>query len=140
VNTLNAPGSPLLLRGPAGYGIPDRYMSVGDTTVSRGLRDHRIQIRAVSMPHVTVDRPSGPSTGVCGTRVKDLCDTYATWDAMAAAGLTWADILRGAASTSSPTGGTAGGYRTWNQVNASFASWNALNTGGRTWDNTLDGT
>jgi hypothetical protein len=128
---LNEPGSPLLWRGPAAYGIPDRYMSVLDVTVDRGLSDHREEPRVISMPHWAVDSPVGPSQGVCGARVADLCDTYATWDAVIAAGLTWTDLLRGAA-------GGPGDVRfdpvTWSEVNAAYASWNALNAAESDWN------
>lgn len=130
---LNEPGSPLLWRGPAEYGIPDRYMSVLDVDVDRGLSDHREEPRVITMPHWAVDAPVGPATGVCGTRVADLCDVYPTWDAMVAAGLTWADLLRGAA-------GAPGDVRvdpvTWDEVNAAYADWTALNAGETDWDDT----
>lgn len=134
---LNDPGSPLLLRGPAQYGIDDRYMSVTDVTENRPLSDHRIPVRTVNMPHLEVARPSGPSTGVCGTRIKDLCDIYGSWSAMEAAGLTWADLLRGKASNATPVPDSA--ERTWNDVNATYASWNAVNAGNTDWDDLLDG-
>lgn len=134
---LNDPGSPLLLRGPAQYGIDDRYMSVTDVTENRPLSDHRIPVRTVNMPHLEVARPSGPSTGVCGTRVEDLCDIYPTWDALAASGLTWLDLLRGKASNAAPVPDSV--ERTWNDVNATYADWNAVNAGNTDWDDLRDG-
>jgi hypothetical protein len=131
VLTLNEPGSPLLWRGPAEYGIPDRYMSVLDVDVERSFSDHREEPRVIGMPHWAVDAPVGPATGVCGTRVTDLCDVYATWDALIAAGLTYADLLRGAA-------GAPGDVRvdpvTWSEVNAAYANWTALNAGEDDWN------
>lgn len=131
---LNEPGSPLLWRGPADYGTGDRYMSVTDVTETRSFIDHREQPRVVEMPHLAVDAPVGPSQGVCGTRVADLCDRYATWDDLAAAGLTWADLLRGAAGS-----GVEVTYATWSDVNAAYASWNALNAGESDWDDVTEG-
>lgn len=131
---LNQPGSPLLWRGPASYGTGDRYMSVDDVDLSQSFLDLQEEPRIITMPHWAVDAPVGPSLGVCGTRVDDLCDVYPTWDAMAAAGLTWADLLRGAAGT-----GVAVDLATWNDVNADFASWNALNAGEADWNDTLAG-
>lgn len=122
---LAAPGSPILLQGPPQYGIPDRYMDVGTVAVDRGLTDHRFQVRIVQMPHVAVDRPAGPQTGVCGSRVADLCDF--TFDELAADGNTWEDLVRGR-----PTGGVSG-FRTWDDVLAEFADWNDVNSGIRTW-------
>lgn len=134
---LNLPGSPLLLRGPADYGIDDRYMSVRDVTEARPVADHKIPPRVVTMPHVEVARPSGPSQGVCGTRVQDLCDIYPTWDALIAAGLTYADLLRGKASNDTPLPDTV--ERTWSQVNTTYADWNAVNAGNSDWDDLRDG-
>lgn len=137
VRLLGDPGTPLLLRGPADYGIPDRYMGVGDVAESRPVSDHKVQPRGIAMPHVEVARPSGPATGVCGARVTDLCDIYPTWDALAASGLTWADLLRGKASNDTPVPDTV--ERTWNDVNATYADWNAANAGNTDWDDLRDG-
>lgn len=122
---LTSPGSPILLQGPPQYGIPDRYMDVGTVGVDRGLTDHRFQVRVMQMPHVAVDRPAGPSSGVCGSRVADLCDF--TFDELAAEGNTWEDLVRGR-----PTGATTG-FRTWNDVLGEFADWDDVNDGVRTW-------
>lgn len=137
MRTLNSPGSPLLLRGPAQYGIDDRYMAVGDVTETRPVADHRVQPRVISLPHAEVARPSGPSQGVCGTRVQDLCGIYLTWDALIAAGLTYADLLRGRASAATPIPDTV--ERTWAEVNSDYASWNALAAGEANWAQTLAG-
>jgi hypothetical protein len=137
VRTLNAPGSPLLLRPPAGYGIEDRYMAIGDVDEQRPFTDHRKPPRTVRMPHVAVKRPSGPTQGVCGARVDDLCDIYTTWSAIEAAGLTWADLLRGKASNDTPVPATV--ERTWADVNATYASWTAVNAGNTDWTDLWDG-
>lgn len=137
LRTLHAPGSVTYLRGPAAYGVTDRYMMAGDVTEHRPLSDHKIQPRAVAIPHVVMNRPWGPSQGVCGTRVQDLCDRYTTLGALEASGLSWADVLRGNASPDSPTPSPA--PRTWNDVNASYASWNAVQAGNTNWADLLDG-
>ncbi len=90
-----------------------------------GLTDHRFQVRIMQMPHVAVDRPAGPSNGVCGSRVADLCDF--TFDELAADGNTWEDLVRGR-----PTGGVTG-FRTWDDVANEFTDWDAVNDGTRTW-------
>lgn len=131
---LAEPGTPLLWRGPASYGTGDRYMSVLDVTLSAALPDLQEEPRVAQMPFWTTDSPVGPSLGVCGARVTDLCDVYPTWDALAAAGLTWADLLRGAAGT-----GVSVGLATWDDVNADFADWDALNAGETSWDDTWTG-
>jgi hypothetical protein len=136
VLALAEPGGELLWRGPADYGIPDRYMSVLDVNVDRGLSDHRVPPRIITMPHVAVEATVGPSQGVCGSRVQDLCDQFVTWDALIAAGLTYADLLRGKAGTpGSPNPNLA----TWNDVNADFANWTALNTNETSWNDTWQG-
>jgi hypothetical protein len=128
---INQPGSPLLLSGPPQYGIPDTYMSVGDMSVERGVTDHKFQVRNVLMPFLAVDRPAGPSQGVCGSRVEDLCDIYPTLDDLEAAGLSWDDLIRGRASNDSGPG--LNDYRTWDDVLTEFADWDDVNSGGRTW-------
>lgn len=133
------PGSPLLLQLPPEYGIADRYMSVGTVVESRGLPDHRFQPRVVELPHVAVDRPEGPTDGVCGTRFQDLCGYYDSWDALHIAGITWQDILEGDAAPGSPGTPPVETLRTWGDVNTEFASWGAVNNGVRTWEGTLEG-
>jgi hypothetical protein len=127
--TLAEPGSPLFWQGPAAYGINDQYLDVGSLSVVRGLSDHKFQVRVLNLPYVQVGRPAGPSQGVCGSQVGDLCDF--TWSELAADGNTWDDLVRGR-----PTGGVDG-YRTWtigaNTVLGDFADWNAVDSGTRTW-------
>lgn len=129
---LAQPGSPLLWRGPATYGIADTYMDVGAFSVARGLADHKIQPRVVTMPFVTVDRPAGPTIGVCGSQVQDLCDVYDTWDEMEAAGISWLGLIAG-------QGAGPIGLRTWADVLADFANWDAVDDGSNTWSDILTG-
>lgn len=95
--TLLAPGSPILFQVPDEYGTPDRYVSVGADTIARILPDHRIPIRVFSLPHSVCSAPGGPMQGTVGTRWSDTCNRYATWALVAAAGLTWTQILDGLA-------------------------------------------
>lgn len=134
---LNEPNSLLYLRGPAQYGINDRYMGVGNVNEARPVSDHRVQPRVVSMPHLEFERPSGPSTGVCGTRVEDLCDIYSSWDAVVAAGLTYVDLLRGAASNATPL--PASTERDWAEVLADDVTWTGTNGNNTDWGDVLDG-
>lgn len=130
---INKPGTPLMLAGPPQYGVPDMYMAVGDTDVIRELSNHKYPVRVNELPFVEVGRPAGPSLGVCGSRMQDICDIYPTFDAMTAAGITWEDLIRGRAGDE----GTLDGYRTWtigaNTVLADFADWNAVDDGTRDW-------
>lgn len=97
MNVLLDPGSALLFQAPDEYGLPDRYISVGTDTVARVLPDHRFPIRVFSLPHTVVSAPGGPMQGTVGARWQDMCNRYATWGAVNAAGLTWIQVLDGLA-------------------------------------------
>jgi hypothetical protein len=97
LNVALAPGSPLLFQVPAQYGVVQQYLSIGTTTVSRVLPDHRFPIRVFSLPYTSVAAPGGPMQGTVGARWSDTCNRYATWAAVTAAGLTWTQVLDGAA-------------------------------------------
>lgn len=126
-------GGVLLWRGPAEYGTGDRYLAVGEVPVAPQISDLRIQGRLETLPFIVSQAPVGPSQGVCGARVADLCDVYATWDDLIAAGLTYADLLRGDAST------PGSGLATWDSINSTYASWNALQAAQTDWSDVLDG-
>lgn len=130
---LLAPGGVLLWRGPAEYGIGDRYLAVLSVPVAPGIADLTIQTRAMQLPFLVTKAVVGPSQGVCGSRVQDLCDLYDTWDELIAAGLTYADLIRGEAS------GSGSGLWTWNDVNANNADWNALQASETDWADVVDG-
>lgn len=125
---INQAGSPLLFQGPPDYGIPDSYLSIGNISVARGLTDHRYPVRINNLPLNTVNRPSGPTQGVRGSRIADLCDF--TFAELASDGNTWEDLVRGR-----PTG-MLPNYRTWDDVLADFPNWNGVNNGTRTWTGT----
>lgn len=91
------PGSALLFQVPDQYGVPDQFLSVGATQVGRVLPDHRFPIRVFSLPFQATAAPGGPMQGTVGTRWQDTCNRYATWAAVTGAGLTWQQILDGAA-------------------------------------------
>lgn len=135
----NQPGDPLLFQAPAAYGVDDRYMSVGRVTEARGLPDHKIQPRLVTLPHVVVDRPEGAADGVCGARYEDLCDIYTSWDAISLAGLTWEDLLEGDAGATAPGRPPVSAQRTWQDVLDEFGTWGVVNDGVRTWQGVRDG-
>lgn len=97
LNTALAPGSPLLFQVPAGYGVSDQFMSIGAISVARVLPDHRFPIRVFSLPFSVTAAPGGLMQGAVGTRWQDTCNRYATWAAVNAAGLTWIQVLDGAA-------------------------------------------
>lgn len=127
------PGGVLLWRGPAEYGTGDRYLDVFDVPVQPPISDLRMQPRVMTLPFQTAKPVVGPSQGVCGARVTDLCDTYATWDAMAAAGVTWADLLRGDA------GGVPSNLNRWSDTLTDNVTWAGLQANETDWADTLDG-
>lgn len=133
---LNASGDDLLFQVPTGYGIPDRYMSVGDYTVSRVLPDHRKPWRINTLPHVEVDEPAGLSDGVLGVRWADICDEYPTFGDATAASLTDTMILMGFAS-SPPSNPEA--LRLYSDIPLDFATYGDIPTGGRTYADILEG-
>ena len=97
LNAALAAGSPLLFQVPDEYGVPDQYLSVAATTVSRVLPDHRFPIRVFQLPYAAVAAPGGPMQGTVGARWQDTCNRYATWNAVTSAGLTWTQVLDGGA-------------------------------------------
>lgn len=134
----NDPGDPLLFQAPTDYCIPDRYISVGTETESRISRDQREDFRLMLLPYVVVQRPEGPANGICGARMEDLCDIYASWSSMVIGGLTYTDLLLGLASNDGPF--TTADLRTWLDVETGFANWLAVEAGGaRDWGELRDG-
>ena len=128
----------LLLQLPSEYCQDDRYISVGEETETRLSIDQRDEFRLMSLPYITVERQSGPANGVCGTRVQDMCDIYTSWQSMVIGGLTWRDLLLGAAGNHGP-GSDFDALRIWSEVNTEFANWTAVAGGGRTWTQLLNG-
>lgn len=92
LRTLLASGGILLLQTPPSWGYGDMYIDVGDVQEARLARDHRKPPRQFTLPFVQVARPGGLSYGVDAARWKDLCDVFATWGAVEAAGKTWLDV------------------------------------------------
>lgn len=129
---LTKPGTPLLFQALPEYCIEDRYMSLGTHEVSRLGVDQRLEVRIHTIPYAVVDRPVGPGKAPCGVRWNDLCDEFETWDALAAEGLTWNDLLLGYAS---PDTGVE--RRQWIDVETGFANWAAVEADG-TWQNIRD--
>jgi hypothetical protein len=135
--TLNDPGSPVLIQAPPAYGIMDTYMAISTVGVERGLTDHRFQVRVLNLPFIAVARPAGPMQGPCGSQMDNLCDIYTTWGELEASGLTWADLIRGRASTAGGPG--PAGIQTWDDVQATYVDWDAAQVG-NTWIDIEQGT
>jgi hypothetical protein len=141
VHAANLPGDPLLWQAPAQYCTIDRYISVGPVGELNISVDHREPFRLMSLPHVVVDRPPGPSDGICGARIADLCDLYTSWAALTIADLTYRDLLLGNASPDGPGQPVPpAGARTWDDVQAEFTDWDDVEAGGtRDWNELRDG-
>jgi hypothetical protein len=105
-------GGPLLLQAPAVYGMPDRYLLLGDSTQSRIGQDHRYPVRALALPWVHVDAPPGAPQGVAGARWADYCNHAASWGALTAqnGGGTWDTFTR---TVGSGGWGTGDGGSVW---------------------------
>lgn len=133
---LTSTGAALFLQAPVTYGLPQRYMTVGDVVVSRLSSDHRRPWRALALPFQEVDQPLGNAYGVLGVRWNDICDRYPTFASAAAAGLTWEQVMLGAASYP-PLPVSA--FRTYAVVKTEFANYTAVAAGGRTYEGLLEG-
>jgi hypothetical protein len=119
-----APGTPLMLQGPARYGVDDLYLAVGTVVITRLSNDMRRQWRSIELPFIEVDRPAGLSYGVIGTRWDDMCDVYATFGDATAAGIDWQSVMQGAAGA--PGEGTSTTLATWTSVVAHYTDWTAV--------------
>lgn len=128
-------GTPLLMDAPAQYGISRRFINIGDVTLTRVATDMRKQWQFAALPYARTGRPGGLAYGILGTRWADLCTTtYPTFADATNAGVTWAQVLQGWASSTK----ISMSFRTWASVNADFSSWISVNNG-RSWQQLLVG-
>lgn len=96
--TLLSAGSALLIQTPAAYGEPDQYAQVLDVGEDPVFQDRRRQPRLFTIPYRVTKAPSGPPQGAQGQRWGDIGARYTTNTALAAAGLTWTQVLDGQAA------------------------------------------
>lgn len=92
-------GGPILIQAPAVYGWPDHYYQPGDLAENHLGVDQRKPWRLWNVPLTAVDRPD-PTAPPQGTVCATWClvnDTFATYTAMTATGVTWGDLLDGGA-------------------------------------------
>jgi len=85
-----AAGDVMLIHVPADCAIPGGYVNIGDTTERR--TNQRGQTRVFSLPCREVATPGPAVIGSTSTWTSVLA-TYGDWSAVAAAHLTWADLL-----------------------------------------------
>lgn len=98
VVTVIDPGTQLLLRLPAEFGISHRYIDVGDVGEAALSDDLTRPYRVLDLPYVEAPPPAGPIGGIDGARFGDL-DRFPTWADFDAAKLTSIDLLYGSGST-----------------------------------------
>lgn len=99
VHALFTAGGPLLIQMPAVYGWKDAYVQPGDLVRDYIAPDQRLPYRRWSVPFTVVARPIGPKQGTPLANWCALQDQYATYAALTAAGLTWAQVANGSAVT-----------------------------------------
>lgn len=79
IDALLDDGSPLLLQAPAGYGLGNQYISIGDVPrewLLRYLPDARRNWR---LPFVVTDRPVGVAAGTAGNTYADRLALFPTY-------------------------------------------------------------
>lgn len=97
VRNILASGRVLMWQAPAAYGWADAYLDIGDVTERPLSGNLRVAQQLHEMPYAVEDAPLCTPSGIPGYRWKDMCTKYTTWTALEAAGLTWKQILDGAA-------------------------------------------
>lgn len=86
-------GEILLLSSPPTYGVGNVYVHVGDVTEERvALGDATDWVRRWTLPVLVVDRPLSLTTTVPLERWQDVKSTWATWNDLYAANLTWDQV------------------------------------------------
>ena len=94
VNDLLARGQILLLATPDGYGIGNQYLLVGDVVEERIAGAVVTEpSRSWTLPLTCVDRPESLTLAPQVMRWVDVKLKYPTWDALAATGKTWAQLV-----------------------------------------------
>ncbi|MGW1828828.1 hypothetical protein ACWCO0_09700 [Streptomyces tubercidicus] len=88
-------GNTLLLQWPAGWGLTDVYVAVGDVTESRISTYAGHSDRSWSIALTEVDRPIGSLVGSANRTWQDVADDNASFAELAASATTWLDVLTG---------------------------------------------
>lgn len=87
-------GDVFFLQTPPGNSLPTMYVSIGDTSLRRPLRNQRCgdDWRVFTFPLTEVAMPDSDLVGSLGTW-QTVLNTYATWADVLAAHPTWSDLL-----------------------------------------------
>jgi hypothetical protein len=110
LTTFYAWGGPIFIQLPPEYGWPDRYYQPGDTKTSRLSYDLRQPYRLWDVPLTVVDSPVGAAQGQATNNWCVVDAQYATYAQMAASGLTWSQVVEGAAAPAALSGYGSGIY------------------------------
>jgi len=102
--TFYAWGGPIFLQLDPLYGWPDRYYQPGDVGEQRLSGDLTLPFRVWPVPLTAVDMPVGMAQGTALNNWCAIKDTYPTWADLQATGLTWGDVVSGAAVAASGYG------------------------------------
>ena len=97
VETFYALGGPIFLQLDPSYGWPDRYYQPGNVDEGRLSGDMTVPFRVWSAPLTVIDAPPGRAQGTAENNWCAVEDTYPTWADMTATGMTWAEVVAGAA-------------------------------------------
>jgi hypothetical protein len=87
-------GSPLYLQTPAGFGIGNVYVAVGEVAENRIGGLGAVTDRLWSLPFTVIDRPIGPLIAT-GNSWNDLLGAYPTWSQALDTEGTWTGVLEG---------------------------------------------
>lgn len=88
-------GNVLLLQWPAGWGLDDMYVTVGDVTEARVSTYAGHADRSWSIALTEVDRPIGGLVGSADRTWQDVKDDATTFADLAGTANTWLDVLTG---------------------------------------------
>lgn len=105
LETFYAWGGPIFIQLPPVYGWPDRYYQPDRAEVSRLSRDLTQPYRQWDVPLTVVNAPVGAAQG---TQTNNWCAVdaiYPTYADLLATGLTWGDVMAGAAVPADLTDG-----------------------------------
>lgn len=87
-------GAVLLLSTPAGWGLGNMYIAIGDVDEDRVVQYGPDTHRLWSLPFAVVDRPAGAAVA-SGNSWSDALGAYASWQELALAEGTWSGLLAG---------------------------------------------
>ncbi|WP_328742910.1 hypothetical protein OG436_29400 [Streptomyces caniferus] len=88
-------GNVLLLQWPAGWGLADMYVTVGDVTEARISTYAGHSDRSWSIALTEVDRPTGSLVGSADRTWQDVKDGNASFAELAASATSWLDVFTG---------------------------------------------